>query len=571
MSHLDTSSESESGKPQGSEAPPKRRCREVMSQPVIDAPTPQNEAETMLDVPTSTSSETESVSEEPKEYVQTSDSEGGNEESEETQRIRAAQEAASKAQDCKQRKRKGKQSISLEDQPEASASTPRYEVSPVSSGVFDYTRWCVEIGLDATERTKLASKSPITHGSFCSGMGTEDIALHGIRTAMLEVACLHMQVTATFKAESDPKKHEFLLRKKATEATTQFFKENSDLADAKLHDNWAGQEATRPTSKVWTIGIVCKDISPLTTTPKSVSDPAGKSGKAFCGMLQALHALSPQNRPLLIVMECVKRLSDKRKVEKDSGSGTEAILEKMADLGFVGSWHIISPQAFHLPQSRSRVYGIFLKRDDFGTASVVKRKSDLSRAEAIITRLQYGAPEPLKRVLSRLSFQPCKGGKSGEGRGKAWPAQHKAFADSVSLPIEERLPPDEFVSAAAGGLPKRALEALWLNLAAMRKKQSFDWKHALIVVPRGMSVTWMHPRLDMFPCITPGEHYVIIQEGKFHSADAFTHLALQGVQEREVRSFALKDEPPKLLSNLAGNAFTANIIAVFLIAGILVM
>ncbi len=81
----------------------------------------------------------------------------------------------------------------------------------------------------------------------------------------------------------------------------------------------------------------------------------------------------------------------------------------------------------------------------------------------------------------------------------------------------------------------------------------------------------MHPRMDMFPCVTPGEHFVITQEGKFHSADGFTLLAMQGVQDREVRSFALNDEASKFLSDLAGNAFTANIIAVFLIAGILVM
>ncbi len=64
---------------------------------------------------------------------------------------------------------------------------------------------------------------------------------------------------------------------------------------------------------------------------------------------------------------------------------------------------------------------------------------------------------------------------------------------------------------------------------------------------------------------------MIAQEGNFHNADGFTLLAMQGVQDREVRSFALQNEPSKLLSDLAGNAFAANIIAVFLIAGILVM
>ncbi len=431
MSRQDTSSESQSGKPQGSRAPQKRSRPEVKSQPVIHVSTSESEAE----MPT------EPVSQGVEEHVQTSESDEGAEDSEETQRIRAAQEAARKAMGCKRRKRKGKQSILVADEPEASGYTPRYEVSPVSSGVFDYTRWCLEIGLTPAERADLASKAPITHGSFCAGMATEDIALHGVSTAMLELGGPDMQVTATFKAESDPRKLQFLRRKMGTRGTTQFFKDNSDLSDAYPR-NWAGEETPRPNSKVCTIGIVCKDISGLTTTPKSVSDPAGKSGKAWRGMMQALRALRPENRPLLIVMECVKRLSDKRQVEEGGGSGTEAIVTRMAELGFVGSWHIVSPQAFHLPQSRSRVYGIFLKRDDFGTASEVERKKDLSRAEDIIKRLQYGAPEPLKRVLSRLSLQPCKGGKSREGHGKAWPHQHKAFADAVSLSAEERRPPE---------------------------------------------------------------------------------------------------------------------------------
>ncbi len=563
MSRIEMSSESESGKPQGSTAPQKRRCPEVKSQPVIHTSTSESEAEMPA----------EPVSVPLEKSVHTSESEEGTEDSEETQRIRAACEAFGKAQDCKGRKRKGKASTSLADHSPEARYTPRYEVSPVSSGVFDYARWCLEVVLTPAERAELASKAPITHGSFCAGMGTEDIALCAVRTALLELGGLAVEVTATFKAESDPHKLDFLRRKMGTKATTQFFKDNSDLADAHPR-NWAGEESPRPNSKVWTIGIVCKDISALTTTPKSVSDPAGKSGKALAGMLQALQALRPENRPLLIVMECVRRLSDKRQVEEGGGTGTEAIVRRMAELGFVGSWHIVSPQAFHLPQSRSRVYGIFLKRDDFGTASAVKRKRDLSHAEAIIKRLQYGAPEPVKSVLSRLSLQPCKGRKGGKdrrGQGTLWQSQHKAFAHAAKLSAEECEPPEEFVSAAAGGLPERALKALWLKLVALGKKQSCDWKHDLIVVPRGMSITWMHPRLDIFPCVTPAEHFVIIQEGKFHDADGFALLAMQGVQDREVRSFALQNEPSKLLSDLAGNAFTANIIAVFLIAGILVM
>ncbi len=59
--------------------------------------------------------------------------------------------------------------------------------------------------------------------------------------------------------------------------------------------------------------------------------------------------------------------------------------------------------------------------------------------------------------------------------------------------------------------------------------------------------------------------------GKARLASGFVVLAMQGIQHREIQAFGLATEDDKLLRNLAGNAFTANIIAAFLLAGMLVM
>jgi len=48
-------------------------------------------------------------------------------------------------------------------------------------------------------------------------------------------------------------------------------------------------------------------------------------------------------------------------------------------------------------------------------------------------------------------------------------------------------------------------------------------------------------------------------------------LAVQCVQQEEVRSFGLAKEDDALLCDLGGNAFTTNIIIAFVIAGALVM
>jgi hypothetical protein len=45
-------------------------------------------------------------------------------------------------------------------------------------------------------------------------------------------------------------------------------------------------------------------------------------------------------------------------------------------------------------------------------------------------------------------------------------------------------------------------------------------------------------------------------------------LAMQGVQVKEVKQFGFHEEREPLLRNLSGNAFTANILAAFLLAGL---
>jgi hypothetical protein len=62
-----------------------------------------------------------------------------------------------------------------------------------------------------------------------------------------------------------------------------------------------------------------------------------------------------------------------------------------------------------------------------------------------------------------------------------------------------------------------------------------------------------------------------LSPGKARLASGFVVLAMQGIQCREVHAFNLAGEDDKLMRDLAGNAFTANIIAAFLLAGMLVM
>jgi hypothetical protein len=59
--------------------------------------------------------------------------------------------------------------------------------------------------------------------------------------------------------------------------------------------------------------------------------------------------------------------------------------------------------------------------------------------------------------------------------------------------------------------------------------------------------------------------------GKARLASGFDVMAMQGIQRKEIQIFNMAQEEDKFLRDLAGNAFTANIIASFLLAGMLVM
>ena len=63
----------------------------------------------------------------------------------------------------------------------------------------------------------------------------------------------------------------------------------------------------------------------------------------------------------------------------------------------------------------------------------------------------------------------------------------------------------------------------------------------------------------------------LLLPGKARLASGFVVMAMQGIQGKEIQIFNMGQEEDKLLHDLAGNAFTANIIASFLLAGMLVM
>jgi site-specific DNA-cytosine methylase len=447
------------------------------------------------------------------------------------------------------------------------------ETLPKSSGLHDYVSWAVNTVLTEAERHALNSISPVHIGSMCTGMATDDMAGRAIEAAMLEGGKGAFKMHSVFKAESDAQKISFLQRHSSKD--TYIFDSNAALQYEQVQ-TVTGELVPRPSCKILAAGIVCIDISGLTTTPKAVSG-GGQSGLALRGLLDSLKSMAFDQRPQLIILECVPRLAHHRTVDLDARSGAQFILDELSKLGYIGEWRTVRPRNFYLPQSRDRTYSLNLKRSDMSDAGAEVRRKDLEKAWQLLLRMQVSKAEPLELLLSRMTSKDIILRKrrghaieSARKAGQKWPQQHSDFAESAGLSEEDRWPPADFVDEVSPLVNPRALDALWMKMALLQKRKQIDWRQSLLIAPAGFGVSWGSIR-TCFPCVTPSMEYVILEAGKARLASGFVVLAMQGIQRKEISAFGLATEDDKLLRDLAGNAFTANIIAAFLLAGMLVM
>jgi hypothetical protein len=243
---------------------------------------------------------------------------------------------------------------------------------------------------------------------------------------------------------------------------------------------------------------------------------------------------------------------------------------------------------FYLPQSRPRVYGIFLRLDNPSSCHTKRRQEDLAKAWALLTRLQVpGPPEPLSTIMQRcaetvahcghqstatrwlkVGVSSC-GSQEAMAPGAKWKAQHAAWALKKGITNADLQDGYEAFKQAAGTvLNDRQREALWLKLVLLRKTKAVQWQDELLVATVGASINFLSVRQDLFPCVTPHMPYAILQNGQISLAHGITILAMQGIQLKEFHNFAFGREKDSLLRDLGGNAFTANIIGAFMIAGL---
>ena len=273
------------------------------------------------------------------------------------------------------------------------------------------------------------------------------------------------------------------------------------------------------------------------------------------------------------MLECVHNLGHDRKVQGHVEKGTLLVIEALRERGYVGQWRKVSATQFFLPQSRPRVWALFLKvQGGMGPKAIRERERALAQAFDFIQSSQTCSHESLQRILDRTpmphAHRPQKRGR----KGQAWmTSQVPKFQSKHGLSDEEvRRGQDEFLQKTDNVLLPRQQSAVWLQLCLLRKKGNIpNWKDGLFVSDCGSSVGWLSVVRDMFPCIRPGNSYLVLEQGQPKIANGPLCLAMQGIGPDEAEAFELYLEEDRLLRILAGNAFSANICLVFLVAALL--
>jgi C-5 cytosine-specific DNA methylase len=362
------------------------------------------------------------------------------------------------------------------------------------------------------------------------------------------------------------------------------FVNTGDLTKGSLDTDVGEHLRHLPPHKFTLFAIECDDISSCSTTPRSVMDPAGKSGSSFLEFMAYLKSMEFHQRPLALMVECVKNLNHVRKQLNDE-KGTDVVSQALAEIGYVGSWQTLHSQDFYVPQSRRRIYGVFLKlTKGFGSHGSLARDADVNKVWQFVKR---SATKPHFYKLDALLSSLCAAGvatptgnckrqvrrKSTRQKKQPplWVQRHSKVKTQMGLTeadVDFQCLHNFKSKAVELGLTEREVDASISVLGYMMKTDELDdWQSELLVANIGDSIDRLRFKRNIFPCLLPDQKYLLLNKGELTlNQDPRLFTALQGIGHQEVQHFGLQNLTLSHAQDLAGNAFTANICASVLLA-----
>ena len=144
--------------------------------------------------------------------------------------------------------------------------------------------------------------------------------------------------------------------------------------------------------------------------------------------------------------------------------------------------------------------------------------------------------EPLEAILARAPMTEAYKHPKPSSRTVSWKdRRHPAFQAQQGLTDAEIAPGQaEFCEATHLLMLPREQEAIWLELCKQRKNGRIPyWKNTMLVSDCGSSLGWLSIAQGMFPCLRPGNKYLILRHGVPSIARGPECLAVQGIGIQE--------------------------------------
>ena len=140
--------------------------------------------------------------------------------------------------------------------------------------------------------------------SLCSGMATEVMVAKALDFG-LQICGSRLRLSLSHLAacELNDSKRKFIIKRFPN--IKWFFKDVHELKQDFVKDRNTNEEVPRPYSNILVAGFSCKDVSSLTTKPKSERGSLGSSANTLQGIKNYLEALAHHQRPQIILLENV--------------------------------------------------------------------------------------------------------------------------------------------------------------------------------------------------------------------------------------------------------------------------
>lgn len=308
-------------------------------------------------------------------------------ETEETKRVRLQEVQWN----CRKGDKRERELDSSDSEGEASPDAP--------SNLMRYVTWIVDKlhSKDVGCLRAHHSQHTLNIGELCAGMATGTIASKTLESKITEIHGLTVACQTVFYSE-------MVAWKRALCQEVHKSCGGEHAAPALFKSRTAELKGLKePKVDLWIGAIECDDVSPLTTTPRSILDREGRSGSSFMEMLDVLSSCGMDARPRFIMLECVAALDKMRKAVNEKG--TKVATEKLAELGYAGSWNLLNTRDFGLPQSRSRTYGVFVMRSaGFGMHGQEIHIKQVQRVWDFVASCKIDKPDVLAKFLSDAKF-----------------------------------------------------------------------------------------------------------------------------------------------------------------------